>query len=104
MAASMATDRSSSTRDLLCDASTEATGMRIFRMLQVNLGLAENESVEAILLPAGDLEMTLCLPQERECMRGLRVMSSRLSFSFSSVNLYALPSLNEWRTTACRVV
>ena len=52
------------------ESSIDAMGMRVLFVLQENSALGEKVSVELILLEAGDLEMTLCFPQERECMRG----------------------------------
>src|SRR5210317_777613 len=98
MAASMATERSSSTRFLLCEDSTLATGIRIFLMLLLNLGFPQKESVELILLLAGVLVRILCFPHDNECSSGFRVGSSKLSVSFNSLNPMDFPSLNEFNT------
>ena len=59
---------------------------RILCMLQLNLLLALNELVMLILLLAGVLTITLYFPHDRECMRGLRMASSKFKHSVSSLN------------------
>ena len=78
-------------------------GIRILRILEENLALAEKLSVVFILLLEGDLVMTLYFPQDSECINGLRMLSSRLSLSANSSKLMDTAPLNVLRSKACSV-
>ena len=132
MAASMAIPRSSSTRSRLWLSSSEAMGIRILRIWQLNWSLKANESVVFIgsLLfsfspsptgasPVVAMEIffsTRNLPHESECSTRLRASSGMANDSSSDENglgallpaLLALPvavlsTLKASSTTACSV-
>eukprot|EP00733_Pompholyxophrys_punicea_P000052 Pompholyxophrys_punicea_v1_NODE_6_length_8794_cov_7.233894.p7 type:complete len:169 gc:universal NODE_6_length_8794_cov_7.233894:2040-1534(-) len=103
IAASMAIERSSSTFLVLNETSRDAIGMRILRMFEANLPFAVNLSVVLILFPAGDLFTTLYLPQESECISGLRIASSKFSFWTNSSKVAVIPPFIASSAMACRV-
>mmetsp|Transcript_70999 Transcript_70999/g.199259 ORF Transcript_70999/g.199259 Transcript_70999/m.199259 type:complete len:212 (-) Transcript_70999:2006-2641(-) len=107
-AASIATDRSSSTRFGLCDSSRLAIGIRILSIFDWNFGAATKRSVTLMVFDFGDFSITLYLPHDSECSTRFKCSSGRLrrSLSCSKLNCSsAAPGLLKARIViACRVV